>query len=66
MTREIKTALVLGGGGTRGAYEAGVWKALRELDVNIDTVVGTSIGTLNMVMVSSGRIRGLPSSSGLR
>lgn len=53
MTREIKkTALVLGGGGARGAYEAGVWKALRELDVNIDTVVGTSIGALNAVMVA--------------
>jgi NTE family protein len=26
-----KTALVLGGGGSRGAYEIGVWQALREL-----------------------------------
>lgn len=28
----MKTALVLGGGGSRGAYEMGVWKALIELE----------------------------------
>lgn len=47
-----KTALVLGGGGSRGAYEAGVWKALRELDIQIDMVVGASIGALNAVMIA--------------
>ena len=26
-----KTAVVLAGGGSRGAYQIGVWKALREL-----------------------------------
>lgn len=49
-----KTALVLGGGGGRGSYEAGVWKALRELGIEIDMVVGTSIGALNAVMVAQG------------
>ena len=33
-----KTALVLGGGGARGAYEVGVWQALCELDVPVDIV----------------------------
>ena len=42
----MKTALVLGGGGTRGAYEVGVIKALNELNVHIDIVTGTSIGAL--------------------
>ena len=34
-----KTALVLSGGGSRGAYEIGVWKALKELDIKIDTLI---------------------------
>ena len=33
-----KRALVLGGGGARGAYEIGVWQALRELDFQIQAV----------------------------
>ena len=43
----MKTALVLGGGGSRGAYEIGVWKALNELNIHADIVTGTSIGALN-------------------
>ena len=39
--------LVLEGGGARGAYEVGVWKALHELDIKIKGVVGTSVGSLN-------------------
>lgn len=40
----MKTGLVLGGGGSRGAYEIGVWQALRELGIGIDVVTGTSVG----------------------
>ena len=29
----MKTALIFSGGGARGAYEVGVWKALEELDI---------------------------------
>ena len=39
--------LVLSGGGTRGAYQVGVWKALKELEIDIKAIVGTSIGALN-------------------
>lgn len=39
--------LSLGGGGSRGAYQLGVWKALKELNIKIDYVVGTSIGAIN-------------------
>lgn len=39
--------LVLSGGGTRGAYQVGVWKALKELNINIKSIAGTSIGALN-------------------
>ena len=39
--------LVLAGGGTKGAYEVGAWKALRELGIDITAIVGTSIGAIN-------------------
>ena len=29
-----KTAIVLAGGGSRGAYQLGVWKALREMGID--------------------------------
>ena len=47
-----KTAFVLSGGGSRGAYEIGVWKALKELGVEIDMVFGTSVGAINGAMVA--------------
>lgn len=43
----ISYGLSLGGGGSRGAYQLGVWKALREMNIKIDFVVGTSIGAIN-------------------
>lgn len=46
-----KIALVLGGGGSRGAYEIGVWQALKELGVKIDMVMGTSVGAINGLMI---------------
>ena len=49
-----KTALVLSGGGSRGAYQIGVWEALSELDVTIDMVFGTSVGSINGAMVVQG------------
>lgn len=49
-----KTALVLGGGGARGAYEVGVWQALCELDIPIDIVTGTSVGALNAAVIAAG------------
>lgn len=42
----MKKALVLSGGGAKGAFHIGVWKALRELNIEIDLVVGTSVGAL--------------------
>ena len=39
--------LVLAGGGTKGAYEVGAWKALSELGLDITAIVGTSIGAIN-------------------
>ena len=40
-------AVVLSGGGSKGAYEIGVWKALRKLNISYEIVTGTSVGALN-------------------
>lgn len=44
--------LVLGGGGARGPFELGVWKALRELNFSFHAVAGTSVGALNAAFVA--------------
>ena len=49
---EKKTALVLSGGGARGAYEAGAWQALTELGIKIDIITGTSVGAITAAMVA--------------
>lgn len=41
-----KVALVLGGGGAKGAAEVGIMKVLEEEGIPVDIVVGTSIGAL--------------------
>jgi len=54
----MKRALVLNGGGSRGAYEIGAWQALAELGVRFDGVYGTSIGALNAALVAQGDLPG--------
>lgn len=48
----MKRALVLSGGGAKGSYQYGVWKALRKLNVKFDIVTGTSIGAVNGAMIA--------------
>ena len=50
------TALILAGGGGKGAYEIGVWKAMREQgkDRQITAVSGTSVGGLNGALFAQG------------
>ena len=43
-------ALVLAGGGARGSYQVGVWRALMELDWHPQIITGTSVGSLNGAM----------------
>ena len=50
----MKRAIVLGGGGTRGSYEVGVWRALNELGIDYQIVTGTSIGSINGVFMAIG------------
>ncbi|WP_027090320.1 patatin-like phospholipase family protein [Thomasclavelia saccharogumia] len=47
----MKQALVLAGGGAKGAYQAGCIKALQEMNYEFDIVTGTSIGALNALLV---------------
>lgn len=48
--------LVFSGGGAKGSYQIGVWKALRELGLesSITHVSGTSVGALNACFFSIG------------
>lgn len=52
-----KIGFVLSGGGSKGSYEAGVYKALRKLHIKIDIVTGTSIGAINGMMIVQKRLR---------
>lgn len=48
--------LVLDGGGARGAYQIGAWKALAEAGVKLNAVAGTSVGALNGALICMGDI----------
>ncbi len=45
-----KWGVVLSGGGTKGAYEVGAWRAIKELEIPVRGITGTSIGALNAAM----------------
>lgn len=47
-------AVALAGGGARGAFEVGVWKALRELNFEFSIVTGVSVGALNAGIMAMG------------
>ena len=53
-SRRPKVALVLSGGGAKGASHIGVIRYLREIGIPIDYVVGTSMGSLVGGMYSLG------------
>ena len=54
LTKEY--GLVLEGGGARGAYQIGAWKALVEAGVKFNAVAGTSVGALNGALVCMGDV----------
>ena len=47
-----RIALVLQGGGALGAYQAGVFQALSEADIEPDWVTGVSIGAINCAIIA--------------
>lgn len=55
----MKRALVMPGGGGRGAYQVGVAKALMESGLKFDMAFGTSIGAINATYMAQGDFRRL-------
>lgn len=45
-------AIALEGGGAKGGYEIGVWKALEEAGIRYKAVSGTSVGALNGALMA--------------
>ena len=50
----MKWGVALAGGGTKGSYHIGVWKAVQELGLLIEAVAGTSIGAVNGALMVCG------------
>jgi NTE family protein len=53
---DTPVALVLSGGGAKGAWEAGAASALIERGVPVSLVAGSSAGALNAAMLADGRL----------
>ena len=49
-----RLALVLGGGGSKGALQVGVYRAMRELGLMPDLIVGASVGAVNGAFIAAG------------
>ena len=47
-----RVVLVLQGGGALGSYQAGVYQALHEADIEPDWIIGTSIGAINASLIA--------------
>lgn len=50
--KDLKLGLVFSGGGAKGAYQLGIWKAMEEFDISrmVRAVSGSSVGSLNGFM----------------
>ena len=55
-------AIALEGGGAKGAYQVGAWRALEEAGIRYNAVAGTSVGALNGAMMA---MRDLPNAEKL-
>ncbi len=54
-----KVGLVLSGGGVRGSYQIGAYRALYQNGIRFNAVVGTSIGSFNAAMIAAHQTRKL-------
>jgi NTE family protein len=52
LSDERQTVLVFQGGGALGAYQAGVYQALHEAEIEPDWIIGTSIGAINASLIA--------------
>lgn len=51
LDKSRRYGIVLEGGGARGAYQIGAWKALKEAGIRIRGAAGTSVGALNGALI---------------
>src|SRR4051794_35827195 len=55
--RGKRIGLLFSGGGAKGAYQIGCWKALRALGLDdFRAIAGSSVGAMNAVLVGTGRL----------
>jgi NTE family protein len=52
MPDDRQIVLVFQGGGALGAYQAGVYQALHEANIEPDWIIGTSIGAINAALIA--------------
>ncbi len=50
-----ENVLIFQGGGSLGAYECGVYKAIHKLNIKCDIVAGTSIGGINAAIIAANK-----------
>lgn len=56
LDKSVEYGLVLEGGGAKGAYRIGAWKALVEAGIRIRGIAGASVGSLNGAMIAMGDV----------
>ena len=52
-----KFSVVLAGGGSKGIYQIGAWKGLKDMGVSFEAVAGTSIGAINGAFMAQGDLK---------
>ncbi len=50
----MRRALILSGGGARGAFQVGAWQYLEEIGWEPDLICGSSVGAINAAAIGSG------------
>jgi len=50
--KQRQVVLVFQGGGALGAYQAGVYQAMHEAEIEPDWIIGTSIGAINACLIA--------------
>ncbi len=54
MSNETRTALILGGGGSKGAVQAGFLRAVEKLGTHVELVLAASVGAINGAFYAAG------------
>lgn len=54
MTKKLATALILGGGGSKGAVQAGFLRAIERSGIDVNLIIAASIGAVNGAFVAAG------------